>query len=145
MSKIDLDGLAGAQHVAFMEPHPDVASDPRLNRLVAIVMASSDERHLLWERWKGRLDWVQDTSGWLPQVGTFADMPVALTLDFARISGAMVVFCEPVSVVVHHGMVERWLDAHIRQDGTLRVEMSGFREVVEAIRALAPATAETVG
>lgn len=148
MSKISTVGLGGAEHARFDEPHRDVANDPRLGHLVAIVLASSDERHALWSRWNGKLDWRQEPAGWMASIGTFGGMPVTVTLDFATIDGGMVVFADPVSLVVHHDMVERWLDAHLRGPETIRVGMSGFGDVLGTIRdraATSPHAVNTVG
>lgn len=127
----DLHGAAAAR---FSELRPEIAADPRIKSLVAVVEASSRMQYVLHERWCRSCRWQQDQSGWVAQVGEFGGMPVTVALTFARIDDGLVCFYEAISTVVHHQMVERWIDAYCRGLHTMRVRADRFPEVMNRLR-----------
>lgn len=111
--------------------------DPRLEKAVFVVEATSDEELLLWEKWSReaynlgygphrgwlgdskdmlryeRHTWIQDRNGLFAQVGTLADFPVNLCIAWATIRDQLVLFWEPVSRVVDYELCEKWLAEHV--------------------------------
>ena len=105
--------------------HTHTNDDPRLKRLFALVEATNEEQSQLWTRYSRkaadsgygprespRLAWEEDLSGFGMQVGMVGDMPVFVSLSFAKVEGELIGFYDATSQVVDHRMVRAWLDAN---------------------------------
>lgn len=81
---------------------------------IGVVDANSFEQHALWrfnrDKNEPHLSWDQK-SGLGQVIGHFGDMPVNLSLSPVVIDGHKILFIDPVSQVVHHEMIDKWLDA----------------------------------
>lgn len=137
MVEIDIGGLSGLEHVVFHEPHADIINDPRLACVAVLVEATTDERLALRARHSAAVEWKPDPSGWMACMGTFAGQPVNATLDFAEIGGKLVCFYSAVSMVVHHGMVDRWLKAHVQAPHAQRRDAATFDPLRDCVPAAA--------
>lgn len=95
--------------------------DKALQAAEFIVEASSFERQTLWERWakeakdlrdvptnNRRIQWMDQSSGWLETVGYLDERPVNIVVSIAILNGHAVVFYEAVSQVVDWKIVEEW-------------------------------------
>ena len=135
---ISKEDLGGAEFAVFSGIHPEIAADPRLARVVATVEATREEQSLLWAKWKDTTGWKEDLSGWGATVGTFGGMPVHISILFATVEGRTVMLWHATSVVVHHEMIKRWLDAYVTAP-KIRVDADRFHEVVNELRDMAAA------
>lgn len=119
-----VERLRGALKPVTITEH-DAEMDAFLAGVEGAIEASGCERQDLWECWhqRKRMLWEQCMSGLMTQVGTFADMPVCVSLQKARIDGHLVLFYHATSLVVQHDIVRAWLDAHLpdtaRRDGRI--------------------------
>ncbi len=119
-----VERLRGALKPVTITEH-DAEMDAFLAGVEGAIEASGCERQDLWECWHQRkkMPWEQCMSGLVTQVGTFADMPVCVSLQKARIDGHLVLFYHATSLVVRHDIVRAWLDAHLpdtaRRDGRI--------------------------
>lgn len=72
----------------------------------------------LWAKWskdstypsvKEPLEkWEQVMMGRCITIGEFGGFPVVISIAWALINEQLVMFWEPTSMVVHHGMIEEW-------------------------------------
>jgi hypothetical protein len=89
---------------------------------VFLVEATHYESHHLWVDYSEesarhgwgdnripRVPWQQITLGYSKTIGRCADMPVHVSVSFARVHGHVIAFYEAVSQVVDYRMVEKWL------------------------------------
>jgi hypothetical protein len=100
-----------------------VEFDEALRIAEFVVEASSFERQALWEGWakdasglsgvsvrpnRDRIDWRDQSRGWLEQVGELDARPVNISLSIAWLNGHPVLFYEAVSQVVDWKRIEAW-------------------------------------
>ena len=93
----------------------DANRDAKCRETFAVVDATHEEAHGLWYRWHYRLDagmrvpaWEEISIGFWTQIGEFGGAPVCASVSWARVDGRLVAFVEGTSMVVHHGMIEKW-------------------------------------
>jgi len=139
--------MAATPPVRMAPLRPEVAADPRLRKVFAVVESNRNEDNLLWRMHaqeahrhglhlgdQHRVEWVQDTSGLFIQVGTYAGKPVSMSLSFATLNGKLVVFFDPTSTLVCHDMIDTWLAEHIAPRGdVLRTDAANFHVVLHAV------------
>lgn len=86
--------------------------------VVYLVEANSYEKLMLWgeyydsptaERAHCFTTWEQESSGWGITVGFIEDMPVCVSISYAKLNGKRVMFYTDTSTVVDHRMIEKWL------------------------------------
>lgn len=85
-----------------------------------VVEASSFETQALWERFaddakdlvprmnEARIDWKDQSRGWLVTVGMLDQRPVCVSLSISTLNGHAVLFYEVTSEVVDHAQIEDW-------------------------------------
>jgi hypothetical protein len=98
--------------------------DPRYFEFVSkfkevafLVEADSFARLELWSKWYNEEDdvrkkihtWEEISPGFCPTIGTCDNRPVCLSLSYNILNGKRVVFYDPVSQVVDHELVEKYL------------------------------------
>jgi hypothetical protein len=83
--------------------------DPRFKLTFFLVEANTFERDCLRKEWQKRVEWEEDNSGYIGQVGILADRPVNISVFWARIEGNLVAFWDSPSQVVDHEMIQKWL------------------------------------
>lgn len=95
-------------------PNPSDNLYERVQTTEYVCMASSFETLSLWKKWNKECghQWKEQPDGRMLTIGRFNDMPITLTLQWAEVSGVIVMFVEPTSRVVDHEMVETWLQEH---------------------------------
>jgi hypothetical protein len=116
----------------------DQPIDPRFSTTFFVVEANSNETLEFWrdvatEAWAygrhypggespKRYSWVQDSRGLVVHVGDFGGYPVNISCLWVAIDGRSVLFYYACSMVVHHGMIDDWLERHCnpRWDGGTR-------------------------
>ncbi len=110
----------------FETRYPEVAADPRLKQVHAIVEATHNEQHVIWQQFSAqaskfhpqqsrRIFSVNDDSqGWFFIVGELAEMPVTLLLSFSKFDDSYVLFYHMPSVVTDSRMADAWLDKYVR-------------------------------
>lgn len=143
---------ANNQHIRMSRVHPDIAVDLRLKDLFALVEANDNERTLLWRMHAHdarrsscglgdyiQVAWKQDLKGLIIHVGTFADMPVSLSLSFAELNGKLVAFWDATSAVVNHDMIQEWFADNIAS-AVEKTDANSFDIVVSALPDQAVAT-----
>jgi hypothetical protein len=99
---------------------PDI--EEKLKNTGCIVEATHAEQHMLWclhakqspYSWTdcpadSKVDWVEESRGFIEQIGTLADMPVSLSGFWAIINGKRVLFIEMTSQVCDYRMLKPWL------------------------------------
>jgi hypothetical protein len=82
--------------------------DERFKKTFFLVEASSFEKHRLWEMWRERVSWEQDSMGCMGQIGVLDNRPVTLSIFWAQINGQLIGFWESPSQVTDSAMAERW-------------------------------------
>ena len=110
-------------HVRMAEPARNLMYDEFMKKLAMFVEATDNERHMLWKEHHDQVIWKQG-GGYLVQVGQFAGMPVNFTLSFETINGKVIGFWSGISRVVHYGMIETWMDTHMK--GLPRLSVSDW-------------------
>lgn len=81
-----------------------------------VVEASSYEQQALWEKHaleaggdsNTRVHWVDQTRGWLVEVGKLDGRPVCVNVRGSLLNGLAVLFYEATSEVVDWRMIENW-------------------------------------
>lgn len=120
MATISTKGLGGAQFARFLPLAENVAADPRMRDITAVVeVADNDSARFHQIFGEGR--YREDMSGWMPIVGEFGGMSVSLSLRFATLDGLRIALWHATSVVVHYDMIERWLQANLSVRPGLRI------------------------
>jgi hypothetical protein len=84
-------------------------SDERLKNSIFVVEADSYGQFALWKEFHDQVDWEEDSRGFSQQIGEIADMPVYISVSFAKICGQQVCFYYGSSMVTHHDMLESWI------------------------------------
>lgn len=111
-------------------------AETRLKYTVFVVeCGSSNDQHELWARYSGKgmidytyrnygaktgehvyqkywVDWEQISDGWIVTVGKDNKRPVCISVHWARINGRLVMFYYPISQIVNHPMIEKWIEKH---------------------------------
>lgn len=87
-----------------------------LKGVVAVIEATSDEYHGIWDRNDRReagkkRTWESNLAGLGACVGTLAGYPVYISMRKATVDGHLFLFVEATSRVVDHTMVRDWLTA----------------------------------
>ena len=81
-----------------------------------VVEASSYEQQALWEKYalqagsdsNTRVDWQDQTRGWLVQVGKLDNRPICIHVRGAMLNGLAVLFYGATSEVIDWKMIEGW-------------------------------------
>lgn len=115
--------------------------------VVFTVDANSFEQHALWMMYHYKdvgygqvLRWEEESRGHGITIGHVKDMPVVLSLNYARIEGRRVCFFYGCSQVVDYRMVDKWMDdrtGDIRCDNGYRpatCDAMNFSHCLAAIR-----------
>lgn len=103
-----------------------------------VLEANSCETLYLWRECQDNdISWVQDNSGLSVDIGEFGDMPVNISVFWNTIDGLLVLFWDPISMVVHHDMIEKWFDKNCNpmyDNGTRRARTNAmnFHHVLHA-------------
>lgn len=106
-----------------------MSSDEKLERAFFFVNADSFSKFELWrvnkyeEEEKYKVDWVEDGSGFVVQVGTlyrkngeiYEEMPVMVTCMFGILNGVYVCFYTSDSMVTDWEMVENFISKYAGQ------------------------------
>ncbi len=120
MSASDARAARAAFEAERQARRDEMNAEQDRNRLATryVVEATDYEMHCLWERWHYRVDsewkrkplaWEQVSMGLSQRIGMLADMPVCVSVFWARVEGALVAFYDATSQVVDHRMVEKWM------------------------------------
>jgi hypothetical protein len=88
--------------------------DSRFGTTQYVVDGTSCERLMLWERYFSGVDWQQDPAGMSLTLGRVGTRPVVANFTWDVINGHRVLWCEMISEVRDHAMLDRWLDKHCR-------------------------------
>lgn len=118
-------------HLALSDYVPD--DEPRFQATDALVEATDFERTKLWQEnaldseWyspkmgKPTLDWKQDLSGRLCEVGAVVTKksgqdrrPISVCFTWATINGKLICFWEATSRFVDHNIIEAWFERAFR-------------------------------
>ena len=101
-----------------------------LDDVVGVVEANSFERMCLWKEYKANgKTWVQNLSGCGINVGYItAQRPVFISLTTAVVDGHKILFVEPTSISVDHGMIGIWLKSNVPS----AIKENGYLNVVDA-------------
>lgn len=90
--------------------------EEKLKNTVFFVEANNFEKLFLWKENRDRkepLEWIQDCSGFMHQVGEMISnekkLPVCVEFSFATINGKHICFFNACSRVVDHEMVENFI------------------------------------
>lgn len=107
--------------------------DPRFQKVMYFIEATSSERMEIWHNYR----FNQDSSGLWMQIGTFWRQPVTISVLFAELGGAAICFFEATSNVVNHEMVENWIDYQFKprthDDRRAIVDANNFHNAVREI------------
>jgi len=104
----------------------DKELDERMSRVKFFIEADSFAQHELWAKWAKQaikfrdkypdhelLDWEQDYSGFSLTVDHIKykreNLPIVVACSFATLNGQYVCFYEGVSLLVHNGIIEDFL------------------------------------
>ena len=95
-------------------PHWEL--DDLLSCAEFVVEASSFEQQMLWERYSleygsdsnVRVDWQDQSRGWLVEVGRLDNRPVCINVRGSLLNGLAVLFYEATSEVVDWKMIKEW-------------------------------------
>jgi uncharacterized protein YbdZ (MbtH family) len=130
-----------------MRPN-NALEDPRLAASAYVVNATSDEQHSLWREWSKdaiasgwgsarneRVDWEQDSSGWMRVVGELAGFPINIDLSWAIVDGVLVLFWDGISRVVDYQMCEDWLKEHVPAFAQRHTNATNFHHMFQYARA----------
>lgn len=105
-----------------------------------MVEATGNEQIYLHMRWGARIEtWEEVRTGNSPLVGTFAGHAVRIEITYARLNGHLVGFYSPISTIVDHRKVEKWIVKNcgrMSRDGWLpapRTNASNFKDCLNAL------------
>lgn len=124
--------------------------DPRFAETKYVVEANSFEVMSLWNKHakKGmmeyvdepksyRVDWVQDYSGVVYQLGELNGMPMMVTFFWNVLNGVRVVFYESTGYVTDTRIIEQWLDQNCdpktHDNRPARTDAMNFQHVLQEI------------
>lgn len=119
-------------------PPDDPRFIPLLSSTMFVVDADSFARQMLWKEFHTEHDWESESLGMIRVVGEFAGVPTWVEFFWVTIDGQRVMFYTPISEVVHHGLVEKWLRLHCNptwDGGTRRAhcDAMNFHHCLDAI------------
>jgi hypothetical protein len=102
-----------------MRTRADADNERRRTTCANLVEATNIEQHCLWRQWHYRPDpeptgrevqWEEISLGFWQVIGDLGkDRPVAVSVSFALVNGALVGFYEATSRFVDHDMVKSWM------------------------------------
>lgn len=80
-----------------------------LQGVTGLVEATNEEKFRLWQQFQA--EWTDDSAGLLETVGTFAGMPVCVSLHLSNVRGERLLFYHATSRVVDHRLIDQWIEA----------------------------------
>lgn len=107
-------------------------NDPRYADTFYLVEATDYEALECWKQWHERIEWRQESHGWLAFCGDLAGFgPVTCTVSWNIIGGKRVLFYDAASRYVDHDMVRDYLTA--RCPSAQHTNAMNFHNCVHAI------------
>lgn len=85
-----------------------------LKNLNYLVESTSFEKFCLWEKHGAKdakypLNWNDDFMGCMKKISEFANHPICINFQFAKIGKLSVGFYHACSTIVDHNLVRKWL------------------------------------
>jgi len=83
--------------------------DKRFKDVVSVIEATYFEQITLWGLNNTKLNWKEDYSGLLIEVGLLNNMGTSICITFATILDRLICFYEPTSLVVDYRLINNWI------------------------------------
>jgi len=64
----------------------------------------------MWKLEHKECEWVQDNMGLSINIANIGDSPIMVSFSWVTINNVLVMFYEATSRVVHHGVIEDWIE-----------------------------------